>query len=331
MNLGARRSRVLGVIWILAGLGLLGGAVVLWFDRRTVSVWEVPLALVAIVIGLYLWSQRVTVDRHGITLSSMMGSQRILWAGIASVDMQATWWRPSMTIHRKGDGQTTPIRTTSGLTAGQREVLYDLLLELAREHGFEVSRPGMPEGGAVMPAAAAAAAAGFETSPGADASAGAEAPGDEDEAGSDPADHPADQVMADEAGDDDAVAAQVATDEEATDKEVTDEEVTGEEVTHDATDGESPSEVVIDEDVTEGESPSDVVIDEDVVEADEASDDVGDLDTVDDNGSEEVVSDEAGNGESVTDEDESDEVASDEVGTDGEDVTDPHMVEEDEV
>lgn len=147
MKLGARRSRVLGIIWILAGLALLGGAVVLWLDRRTLSVWEVPLALVAFVIGIHLWSQRVMVDRHGITLSSMLGSQRILWAGIAAVDMQATWWRPSMTIHRKGDGQTTPIRTTSGLTTRQRDVLYDLLIELSREHGFLLRRPGMPEVG----------------------------------------------------------------------------------------------------------------------------------------------------------------------------------------
>lgn len=243
MNLGARRSRVLGVIWILAGLGLLGGAVVLWFDRQTVSVWEVPLALVTIVIGLYLWSQRVTVDRHGITLSSMLGSQRILWAGIASVDMQATWWRPSMTIHRKGDGQTTPIRTTSGLTAGQREVLYDLLLELAREHGFEVSRPGMPEAGAVMPATAAAAAAGFETPPGAGATDGDATDGES----------PSEGVIDEDAVDADVTDSDVADIEETGAHEADETDETG---AHEADEG------GVDQAVGEEHSTSDAVIDD---------------------------------------------------------------------
>ena len=142
MTLGARRSRVLGAIWILAGLGLTAAAVLLWLDRQTVSVWELPLAIVAFGVGAWLWSQRVTIDRYGVTLSSLTGTERTLWAGIESVEVQATWWRPALTINRKGDGSVTSVRTTSGLTSSQRSELFDVLHELSREHGFAIRRKG---------------------------------------------------------------------------------------------------------------------------------------------------------------------------------------------
>lgn len=142
MTLGVRRSRILGAIWCIAGVTLLVGAGLLWVDRHTISVWEVPVGAVAIWVGVHLWSQRVAIDRHGLTLTSMLGTERILWAGIATVDVQSTWWRPAMTIERKGDGATTPIRTTSGLTRTQRDQLFTILFELSREHGFVINRAG---------------------------------------------------------------------------------------------------------------------------------------------------------------------------------------------
>jgi hypothetical protein len=145
MTLGARRSRLLGAIWILAGLGLTAAAVLLWLDRQTVSVWELPMAVLAFWVGAWLWSQRVTIDRHGITLSSLTRTERTLWAGIDSVEVQATWWRPALTINRKGDGSVTSVRTTSGLTSSQRSELFDVLHELAREHGFAIRRKGFGE------------------------------------------------------------------------------------------------------------------------------------------------------------------------------------------
>lgn len=142
MTLGARRSRILGAIWSIAGVSLLAGAVLLWIDRQMISVWEIPVGIVATWIGVHLWSQRVSIDRHGLTLSSMTGTERILWAGIASVDVQSTWWRPAVTIARKGNGKTTSIRTTSGLTRTQRDHLFAILFELSREHGFVINRAG---------------------------------------------------------------------------------------------------------------------------------------------------------------------------------------------
>ena len=159
MTLGARRSRVLGAIWILAGLGLLAGAVLLWVDRQTVSVWELPLAAVALGVGAWLWSQRVTIDRHGITVSSLTGTECTLWASIDAVEVQATWWRPALTIHRMGNESRTSVRTSSGLTSSQRARLFDVLHELSRDHGFTIRRSGAPDvaSAADLPAGSAAA------------------------------------------------------------------------------------------------------------------------------------------------------------------------------
>lgn len=159
MTLGARRSRVLGAIWILAGLGLLAGAVLLWVDRQTVSVWELPLAVVALGVGAWLWSQRVTIDRDGITVSSLRGTDRTLWTSIDGVEVQATWWRPALTIHRQGNVSSTSVRSSSGLTSSQRARLFDVLYELSRDHGFTIRRSGAPDvaSAADLPAGGAAA------------------------------------------------------------------------------------------------------------------------------------------------------------------------------
>lgn len=144
MRFGVRRSRVLGAMWIVAGLALVAAAVVLWFDRRSMSWFELPLGIVAILVGTQLWSQHVELDRHGVAMVSRSDTRRVLWASIASVDVRDTWLRPALGIRRKGDGSRQVFQVTSGLSSGQRAQLFDALVGLSREHGFELQRDGTP-------------------------------------------------------------------------------------------------------------------------------------------------------------------------------------------
>lgn len=144
MEFGVRRSRVLGLIWILAGLALLAAAVLLWLDREQLSWFEAPLGLVGIAVGVHLWSQRVEVDRHGVAMVSRSGTERVLWASVAAVDVRDSWVRPALVIERKSDAARQVVQATSGLSRRQRNAMFDVLHQLGREHGFDVRRDGRP-------------------------------------------------------------------------------------------------------------------------------------------------------------------------------------------
>ena len=133
----SRAARVVASLWLVAGVLLLFATVFLMVSQRRVS-FDLPLALVSLVVGVWLWRRRVEFDRDGIVLVAGRRRRRLFWSSVHSVVVVAgPWWRTGVGLEL--DHGSIGLPPTWGTGRARREELAERLPALIGSHHVPVT------------------------------------------------------------------------------------------------------------------------------------------------------------------------------------------------
>lgn len=134
-----RWARLVGIVWLLAGVLLLATGVVVVVDQHDVLRWEFVAAVGALGIGARSWRRSVTVDLHGVADRVGRRRRRMLWSTVDRVAVgTADWWGAPVRVWRGGAADPEALRGSWGTSRAQRTELLAVLRRVVGSHGVEV-------------------------------------------------------------------------------------------------------------------------------------------------------------------------------------------------
>lgn len=136
LEVRSRVAQVAGLMWAVAAVALAAAAVALLMDEGRVS-FELPSAVVAAVVAVWIGRQRCCFDAVGVEIDSGWRRSRRLWSTLVGVEVVADRWRPAIQL-RLTDGAVVALPATFGLSAGHRAELVTRLQVVAAAHGVPV-------------------------------------------------------------------------------------------------------------------------------------------------------------------------------------------------
>ena len=124
----SRASRAVALLWFVSGVLLAAGAVFLVVSQRRVS-FDLPLAVVVSLVGVWLWRRRVEFDVDGVVVIAGRQRRRVFWSSVHSVVVVAgPWWRTAVGLEL--DQGSVGLPPTWGTGRARREELHAQLPRL---------------------------------------------------------------------------------------------------------------------------------------------------------------------------------------------------------
>jgi len=136
----SRRAAIVGALWLLTAFVLAAAGIMLLVDDG--RVWlELPLAVLAFLVGLATWRSRVVFGPLGIDITQgWRRRHRLLWGVVDRVTVDTTSWFWTVPVWLElTDGRTVLLPACWGLSRRRRVALVDELAQLSAAHAVLVA------------------------------------------------------------------------------------------------------------------------------------------------------------------------------------------------
>lgn len=142
MDVHPRWARLIGLVWVGAGVAMLVAGIVVVVDQHRWLRWEFVAGVVFLAVGWLLWRRRVSVDEHGIEELAGRRRSRTLWSSLERVAVGEPDRRGGpVRVWRPGDQDGRDLPASWGLSTAQQDALRDRITDLAGPHGVRVEDP----------------------------------------------------------------------------------------------------------------------------------------------------------------------------------------------
>lgn len=133
-----RWSRVVGALWLVAGVALAVAGLVVLADQQRLA-WELPVGGIVLAVGWWLHHRLLVVDDLGIEQAVGFRRSRLQWSVVEQVHVGAQGvTRPAVQLDLHGRGRVT-LPTTRGLSRHQHDELADGVRAAAAAAGVPVT------------------------------------------------------------------------------------------------------------------------------------------------------------------------------------------------
>lgn len=142
MEVHPRWARLIGVVWIAAGVAMVVAGVVVIVDQHRWLRWEFLAGVLFLAVGWLLWRRSVRVDEHGIEELAGRRRSRVLWSSLERVAVGEPDRRGGpVRVWRPGDEDGRDLPASWGLSTAQQVALRDRIGSLAAPHGVRLESP----------------------------------------------------------------------------------------------------------------------------------------------------------------------------------------------
>lgn len=152
MTVRPRWTRVVGAVWVAAGVAAVLSGIVVVIDQHDAARWEFVVGAGFLVVGVLLGRQELRVDQHGVEQHVGWRRSRLLWSTIdrVAVGQEGVRGGPVRVWHT-GVDQPDVLAATWGTSRHQRADLAAAITSLTEAFDIEVSSDVEPAAVAEAP------------------------------------------------------------------------------------------------------------------------------------------------------------------------------------